>query len=110
MTGWTANSMDRVTGWFIAAVLLAGLVYVSLQLTPSSYAVVLKQIDAPADAGPLMGEERAVRSDEWAGVTPMFQASVRARFQRINETSVYREDLRNFYALPLRDWGLAFKP
>ena len=51
-----------------------------------------------------------MRTDEWSIETPFFQACVRNGFQRINETSLYREDLRNFYALPLADWSLVFKP
>ena len=43
-------------------------------------------------------------------ITPLIQASVRNGFTRINETSFYREDLRNALALPLKDWSLPFKP
>jgi hypothetical protein len=38
------------------------------------------------------------------------QAAVRNHFQRVNETSFYREDLRVFYAMPIADWSLVFKP
>jgi hypothetical protein len=48
--------------------------------------------------------------DEWAVWTPYFQAAVRNRLERFNHTSFYGEDLRNMNALPLRDWGIAFKP
>lgn len=63
-----------------------------------------------ADVGLVFGEPRAIRSDEWAVVTPLTQATVRNDFQRINKTSYYKEDLRINYGLPLRDWELIFKP
>ena len=105
----TSNQPDRITRWFLAAVALCGLIYVGFGLTPSSYGSVFELLDAQG-AGPVAGTSRAIRSDEWAIETPYFQAAVRNRFQRVNETSFYREDLRNFYALPLADWSLAFKP
>jgi hypothetical protein len=100
---------DLVTRWFLAAVALGGLIYVCFGWTPSSYGWVLEQIQAP-EAGPIAGSARGIRSDEWAVSTPYFQAAVRNRFQRVNQTSFYLEDLRNFYALPLADWSLVFKP
>ncbi len=100
---------DRVTRWFLLTVALAGLVYVCFGLTPSSYGVTLEQLHAP-EGGPVAGTSRFIRMDEWGLATPYFQATVRNRFQRVNETSLYREDLRNFLALPLKDWSLPFKP
>src|SRR5205807_5871118 len=47
---------------------------------------------------------------EWAFWTPFVQIAVNNEFERINETSPYQEDLRNFNALPLKDWGIVFKP
>ncbi len=99
----------RITRWFLAAVVLVGVIYVCFDLTPSSYGVFLNSIQA-MDAGPVIGSSRLIRSDEWSVATPLFQAAVRNKFQRINETSFYREDLRNFVALPLKDWSLIFKP
>ena len=100
---------DLVTRWFLAAVLLAGVTYVCFAWTPSSYGLVLEQLQIP-NAGPTAGSARVIRSDEWAVATPYFQAAVRNRFQRVNQTSFYGEDLRNFYALPLADWSVIFKP
>jgi hypothetical protein len=100
---------DLVTRWFLAAVLLAGFIYVCFAWTPSSYGLMLDSLRAP-EAGPAFGSDRDIRSDEWAIATPYFQAAVRNRFRRVNETSFYREDLRNFYVLPLADWSLVFKP
>ena len=77
--------------------------------SPSSYGVVLETLGAP-EGGPIAGASRDIRGDEWSVATPYLQAAVRNRFLRFNETSFYHEDLRNFYALPLKDWGLAFKP
>ena len=98
---------DRITRWFLGAVILWGLIYAGFGWTPSSYALALYSVHAN-DAVPLAGSVRAIRSDEWAIETPLFQAAVRNGFRRINETSFYREDLRNFYALPLADWSLVF--
>src|SRR5580698_3390670 len=102
-------SDNRITRWFLAAVALVGLVYVCFELTPSSYGVFLESIQAD-DAAPIFGIGRPIRSDEWSIATPLFQAAVRNRFKRVNETSFYHEDLRNFIALPLKDWSLIFKP
>ena len=89
------------------AVLLIG--YFALDLTPSAYAYVLRGIGA-TQTGLLLGEPSPFRTDEFSVWTPFVQAAVRNGFQRYNETSVYGEDLRNFNALPLWDWALAFKP
>ena len=100
---------DLVTAVFLGFVLLCGLTYLCFDLTPSSYGAALEMIGAPEE-GPVFGSPRPIRSDEWADATPLLQVCVRNRFQRINQTSFYREDLRNFYGLPLRDWSLVFKP
>ncbi len=100
---------DLVTRWFLFAVAMGGVVYAAFGLTPSSYGLVLQRLGAP-ELGPVAGSAREIRSDEWSITTPYFQAAVRNRFQRVNEGSFYREDLRNFEALPLADWGLIFKP
>ena len=94
---------------FHGAVLLAGLMQVICDFTPSSYGLFLQELGAP-EAGPAVGYARAIRSDEWAISTPLFQAAVRNGFNRYNETSLYREDMRTFYPLPLKDWALVFKP
>ena len=100
---------DRVTLWFVIAVVLVGVVYAGFELTPSSYGVFLETVGG-ADSGPVVGVARGIRSDEWSIWTPLFQIAVRNHFERINETSIYHEDLRNFIALPLKDWSLLFKP
>jgi hypothetical protein len=100
---------DPIATLFLGLVLACGAVYTFLGLTPSSYGTVLAQIDAP-EQGPVFGTARGIRSDEWAGSTALFQACVRNGFTRINTSSFYQEDLRNFYLLPLKDWSLIFKP
>jgi hypothetical protein len=105
----SAPGPDLITRWFLIAVALVGVLYAGFELTPSSYGVVLDQLGAP-ELGPVAGTARPMRSDEWSILTPYFQAAVRNRFQRVNEISFYREDLRNYEALPLADWGLIFKP
>lgn len=95
--------------WGALLLVFGGIVYVSQHWSPSSYGVLLRQIGQPG-AGLVFGEPRPIRSDEWAVVTPLTQATVRNGFERINKTSLYREDLRINYGLPIFDWGLAFKP
>jgi hypothetical protein len=84
-------------------------VYIGNTWTPSSYGIALKAIGAP-EAGPQLGSPREVRWDEYLVLTPLFQITLKNQFKRYNELSPYREDLRNFYALPILDWSLAFKP
>ena len=91
----------------IITILLIG--YFALDLTPSAYAYVLRTIGV-TQTGLLLGEPSPLRSDEFIVWTPYLQAAVRNGFHRYNETSVYGEDMRNFNALPLWDWALAFKP
>lgn len=104
----TARTKSRQFLAFVALVLL-GIVYVSQYWSPSSHALALRQLGV-ADDGLVLGEPRPIRSDEWAVVTPLTQAAVNNDFRRINGTSLYKEDLRINYGLPLRDWGLLFKP
>ena len=99
----------QITRWFLGAVALIGLIYICSELTPSSYGIFLDVLQAP-ESGPILGISRGIRSDEWAVATPLFQACIRNGFRRINETSFYHEDLRNFTPLPLKDWSLIFKP
>jgi hypothetical protein len=94
---------------FVAGVLLLAGLYSVFQLTPSSYALVLKSIGA-SNSGLLFGDAHPVRSDEWLLFTPYTQMAVNNGFARLNALSLYGEDLRNFNALPLADWALVFKP
>jgi hypothetical protein len=91
------------------ALVLLGLFYVGNAWSPSSAALALRAFDAP-DRGLVAGVPQAVRADEWAVQTPLTQATVNNGFRRFNATSFYGEDLRIMYALPVFDWGLAFKP
>jgi hypothetical protein len=95
--------------WFCLTLLVLLSVYVLAALTPSSYALVPVRLGVEP-AGTVFGMPRNVRSDEWVVWTPYVQTAVRNHFQRYNATSPYHEDLRNYNALPILDWGLAFKP
>jgi len=88
---------------------LAVFVWIANTWSPSSYGIVLQSFGV-RDTGIVLGEPRAVRTDEWAILTPLIQATVNNGRQRTNATSFYREDLRMPLALPVADWGLAFKP
>lgn len=100
----------RIKNLFIFFFLLAGIVYISNTWSPSSYAYFLKYHLGYEDVKPDFGEARSVRSDEWAVVTPMTQATINNNFERYNKTSLYQEDLRINYGLPIADWGIVFKP
>src|SRR5258706_11390096 len=84
-------------------------IYIGNTWSPSSYAYALRQFEA-ADDGLVLGRNRLIRSDEWAALTPLTQATVNNGLQRFNHTSYYQEDLRSLYALPVLDWGLLFRP
>lgn len=94
---------------FSLIILICGLIYISQYWSPSSYGIVLTQLGVQ-DSGPVFGRTRPIRSDEWAVVTPLTQATVNNGFERVNKTSFYKEDLRINYGLPIFDWGLIFKP
>ncbi|WP_448191509.1 DUF7657 domain-containing protein [Azospirillum sp. sgz301742] len=95
--------------WFAAIVLVLCTAYTALHWTPSSYALALRPFGV-ADTGLIAGKPKPIRSDEWAVWTPYVQAAVNNGFERTNATSPYREDMRNFNAVPLLDWALPFKP
>jgi hypothetical protein len=101
---WTPGA---VFTWLI---LLGSIFYAIAAWSPSSYGIALHQMGAPADQGPLVGVSREIRSDEWAVWTPYVQIAVNNGFERYDANSPYNEDLRNFNALPLKDWALVFKP
>ena len=94
---------------FIFAVLVFGGLYTLLQLTPSSYGVALGLLGAPGE-GLYAFTPHGLRADEWSVWTAYIQAAVNNDFGRVNATSAYGEDLRNFNGLPLLDWALIFKP
>jgi hypothetical protein len=110
------GSLGKLTGAMLTNLILLviflviGIVYVSKTWSPSSYSLVSVDVLGYADSGPDFGQARTIRSDEWAVVTPLTQATVNNNFKRINRTSLYNEDLRINYGLPIRDWGLVFKP
>ncbi len=60
--------------------------------------------------GLVAGTPRVERGDEFGWHTPLLQMSIRSEFERHDRTPPYFEDLRTLYALPITDWGLAFKP
>ena len=106
----TALSSIRVTSRALAFLLLfSGVIYVTNLWTPSSYGLILSRLGV-TNLELILGEPRIIRSDEYYMVTPYFQIAVRNGFSRYNELSPYKEDLRAYFALPLLDWSLPFKP
>ena len=87
---------------------LAGVVYVGQAWTPSHYSIVFALLGL--EHGPTLGLAQPIRSDEATVVTPYFQIAVRSGFGPRDEISPYREPLKSFWALPIADWGLVFKP
>jgi hypothetical protein len=103
-------SSIRVTSCALALLLLlSGVTYVGNLWTPSSYALILDRLGV-TNVELVLGVPRVIRSDEYYMVTPYFQIAVRNGFSRYNQLSPYKEDLRAFFALPLLDWSLPFKP
>src|SRR5947209_2919248 len=100
---------DKITAIFVITLVVIAFLYTAFSLSPSSYGITLQLIHAP-NPGLVAGHPKSIRSDEWGVWTPFFQATVRNHFHRFNATSLYNEDLRNVNALPLKDWGLIFKP
>ncbi|MGA0381001.1 MAG: DUF7657 domain-containing protein [Arenicellales bacterium] len=94
----------------ISVLSLLALVYAGQNWTPSSYGWALKHYFGASDTGLISGIPRAERSDEWAIATALTQATVNNDFERFNQTSIYNEDLRSVFSMPIRDWGLFFKP
>jgi hypothetical protein len=94
---------------FELTVALLAALYCLAALSPSSYGQVLRGLGV-ADDGVLLFEPRGVRSDESALVTPMFQTAVRTGYTQVNTSSIYGETQRHLISLPLRDWGMLFKP
>ncbi len=104
------SEAERRQAWALAIVLVALAVgYVAFALTPSHYAFVLKNL-FEVDANPLLGQARGIRSDELAVLTPLFQTAVLGDFATTNQISPYGETLKGFWALPIEDWSLVFKP
>jgi hypothetical protein len=91
--------------WAVAGL---AVVYAALQLSPSSYALALAQLGT--NVSPWLGHPQAIRSDEWAILTPLFQAAVNNGMAERNATSFYHESLLSIFGLPLLNWGFIFKP
>ncbi|MCZ6691269.1 MAG: hypothetical protein O7H41_16910 [Planctomycetota bacterium] len=111
MLAWLRERIERrdINVILAALVVILGLIYVPSTLSPSNYSVAVPYF-GPRHDGLVLGPARPVRSDEWAVWTPLTQATVNNDFRRYNETSLYREDLRMVYAMPIFDWGMLFKP
>jgi hypothetical protein len=59
---------------------------------------------------PWLGRPQPIRSDEWAILTPLFQAAINNGMAERNATSFYHESLMSIFGLPLLNWGFIFKP
>lgn len=95
--------------WVIFAALAIGVVYVANAWTPTHYGAAAALLGIE-HAGPVFGEARGTRSDDWALTTPFFQIAVANRLGPIDLHSPFHQSLTTFFALPSRDWSMAFKP
>jgi hypothetical protein len=93
----------------ILVISLIGLVFVANTWTPSSYGLAYRFL-GEGKLRPDFGRSRGIVSDEWMVLTPYHQIAVNNDFERFNKNSPYKEDLRNHFNLPLKDWALVFKP
>ncbi len=97
------------TEWLLVAALALATLYAAAGWTPSNYGSATQALAVPR-AGPVAGKARNVRSDDWAVATPYFQIAVANDLGPRDEISPYREPLKAVFALPSRDWSMAFKP
>src|SRR5258706_10059595 len=95
--------------WWQLAILAAFLVYVLNAWTPSHYGQAAAKLGI-ANAGPVLGAARYIRTDEWGVATPYFQIAVANDLGPVDARSPFKEPLKTFFALPSRDWSMAFKP
>lgn len=100
-------SVSQEGFWLCVLVMGIGL-YVSFAISPSHYAAGLQLLGI--NVGPFLGTARSIRSDEWIVLTPLFQTAVLGGFGSENIVSPYHESLKGFFALPISDWSLVFKP
>lgn len=99
----------RLTLLLVAFTALLGAIYVGNAWTPSSYAITLHVLGIE-EVKPALGTPRDSRSDEFFVQTPHFQIAVKSGLSDTDQVSPYRETLRNFMALPIKDWSAIFKP
>jgi len=93
----------------LAALLLFVLVSTLAAWTPSHYEQAARGLGL-VGVKPVFGDSRPVRSDEWGVTTPYFQIAVASDLGPRDTVSPYHEPLKAFFALPSRDWSMAFKP
>lgn len=94
---------------FVLVVLALCAFYAGNRLSPSSYGQVLRDLKTPVD-GVVFGEPRPIRSDEFAIWTPLVQIAVDQNFENRPVEKLTDQSLRTLMPLPVRDWGLLFKP
>jgi hypothetical protein len=87
------------------------LLFLGNALVLSNYGAILEFLAIP-NSQPLLGEAKLLPGLDLEAYlyTPEFQILVNNGFERFNRTSLFNEDLRSLYSLPILDWGLIFKP
>jgi len=90
-------------------ILVLALIYALNVWTPSHYQQAAAILGV-SNVKPVFGKSRPVRSDEWSVATPYFQIAVASDLGPRDRISPYREPLKTYFALPSRDWSMAFKP
>jgi hypothetical protein len=93
----------------LIALLAFVLISTATALSPSHYRDAA-YLQGRSDVHPIFGGTRTARSDEWGVATPYFQIAVASGLGERDVVSPYHEPLKAFFALPSRDWSMAFKP
>jgi hypothetical protein len=77
--------------------------------TFSSYGVVINSITGK-NIELYVGSPSQIRSDEYSVLTPLMQTTVLGKGESTNQFSIYGENLRSVFSMPILDWAFVFKP
>lgn len=87
------------------------ILFLSNAIVLSNYGAILEFLAVP-DSKPIFGTAKLLPGLDLEAYlyTPEFQILVNNEFERFNKTSLFNEDLRSLYSLPILDWAIIFKP
>lgn len=105
------NHLIRTNRFKIISLCLFCVFFLGNTLSISNYGAILSILGVE-NAAPIIGTAKELPGLDLEPYiyTPMYQIAVNNEFERYNKTSLFSEDLRSLYALPIADWGLIFKP
>lgn len=95
----------------IIVIAMMCVIFVSNAFVLSNYGEILTFLGVP-NSDAFIGTPKLVPGLDLEAYiyTPHFQILVNNDFERFNKTSLFNEDLKSLYSLPIVDWGLIFKP